>query len=117
MRKRLSEINGNINGAALQRRLDSILDEIQQITGTIIPSLNAEWGDSPVRLDTKELTVRVSRNGRMDYLWEIGSGANWLAYHVAVTLALQIYFLKHPRARYRVLLFTISRVRFISRQW
>lgn len=96
LRKRLSEINGNINGAALQRRLDSILDEIQQITGTIIPSLNAEWGDSPVRLDTKELTVRVSRNGRMDYLWEIGSGANWLAYHVAVTLALQIYFLKHP---------------------
>jgi hypothetical protein len=28
-------------------------------------------------------------------LWEIGSGANWLAYHVAVTLALQQFFLSH----------------------
>jgi hypothetical protein len=36
---------------------------------------------------------------REDYLWEIGSGANWLAYHVAVTLALQRFFTRevnHP---------------------
>jgi hypothetical protein len=34
-----------------------------------------------------------------DFLWEIGSGANWLAYHVEMTLALQKYFLSqkhHP---------------------
>jgi hypothetical protein len=28
--------------------------------------------------------------------WEIGSGANWLAYHVAITLALQKFFLTEP---------------------
>lgn len=32
----------------------------------------------------------------MDYLWEIGSGANWLAYHIVVTLALQRFFLECP---------------------
>lgn len=93
---RLEELQAQIKESNIQRRLDSTLDEIQQITGTIIPSLNAEWSDSPVRLDPKELTVQVSREGRKDYLWEIGSGANWLAYHVAITLALQIYFLKNP---------------------
>lgn len=96
LRDKLSTIDRRINEAAIQRRLDSTLDEIQQITGSIIPALNAEWGESPVRLDPKELTVRVSRQGRKDYLWEIGSGANWLAYHVAVTLALHTYFLSHP---------------------
>ncbi|MQB12975.1 DUF3732 domain-containing protein [Agrobacterium sp. ICMP 6402] len=34
----------------------------------------------------------ASHPDRKDYLWEIGSGANWLAYHVAVTLALQHFF-------------------------
>jgi len=96
LRKRLEDLQAQIKESNIQRRLDSILDEIQQITGTIVPSLNAEWGESPVRLDPKELTVQVSREGRKDYLWEIGSGANWLAYHVAITLALQIYFLKNP---------------------
>ncbi|MFD1298535.1 DUF3732 domain-containing protein [Lysobacter gummosus] len=96
LRKRHEELQAQIKESNIQRRLDSTLDEIQQITGTIVPSLNAEWSDSPVRLDPKELTVQVSREGRKDYLWEIGSGANWLAYHVAITLALQIYFLKNP---------------------
>lgn len=96
LRKRLEDLQGQIKESNIQRRLDSILDEIQQITGTIVPSLNAEWSDSPVRLDAKELTVQVSREGRKDYLWEIGSGANWLAYHVAITLSLQIYFLRNP---------------------
>lgn len=96
LRTKLAELEAQIRESNIQRRLDSALDEIQQITGMIIPSLNAEWSNSPVRLDPKELTVQISREGRKDYLWEIGSGANWLAYHVAITLALQIYFLKNP---------------------
>jgi hypothetical protein len=28
--------------------------------------------------------------------WEIGSGANWLAYHVVIALALQHFFLAEP---------------------
>jgi hypothetical protein len=43
-----------------------------------------------------DLTIKVIRGTRSDYLWEIGSGANWLAYHVATTLALQEFFLNVP---------------------
>ena len=49
-----------------------------------------------VRLIVGDLTVKVIRGTRDDYLWEIGSGANWLAYHIAVTLALQKFFLTEP---------------------
>lgn len=96
LRSRLAALQTEIEEFNIQRRLDSALNQIQQITASIIPSLNAEWGDSPVRLAPKELTVEVSRPGRKNYLWEIGSGANWLAYHVAITLSLQLYFLRHP---------------------
>ncbi|WP_245477967.1 MULTISPECIES: DUF3732 domain-containing protein [unclassified Mesorhizobium] len=62
----------------------------------LIPRLDAEWPDAPIRLMIEDLTVKVIRGSRDDYLWEIGSGANWLAYHVAVTLALQKFFLTEP---------------------
>jgi hypothetical protein len=47
------------------------------------------------------LAIKVRHDGRDDFLWEIGSGANWLAYHVAMLLALQKLFMakkavEHP---------------------
>ena len=32
-------------------------------------------------------------SGRPDFLWEIGSGANWLSYHVASMIGLHELFL------------------------
>lgn len=75
------------------------LKTIQDICTGIIPSLDAEWIDALIRLSITELTVKVVRNNRADFLWEVGSGANWLAYHVTMTLALQKYFMRnesHP---------------------
>lgn len=61
-----------------------------------MPLLDAEWPDAPVQLVVNDLTIKVLHADREDYLWEIGSGANWLAYHVAVTLALQRFFIETP---------------------
>ena len=83
----------------ISRKLNNALDTIQNISGRLIPKLDGEWPEAPVRLLISELTVKVIRGTRDDYLWEIGSGANWLAYHIALTLALQGYFLRlshHP---------------------
>ena len=96
LKLKAESIQSQVNAAEYARRMESTLRELQAITSTIVPGLNVEWGDSPVRLSPRELTVTVSRDGRTDYLWEIGSGANWVAYHVAITLALQRYFISHP---------------------
>jgi hypothetical protein len=80
----------------IARKLENALDIIQSISGRLIPQLDGEWPEAPVRLIISELTVKVIRGTRDDYLWEIGSGANWLAYHIALTLALQGYFLRLP---------------------
>lgn len=35
----------------------------------------------------------MKNRSRKDYLWEIGSGANWMGYHISTLLALHEYFL------------------------
>jgi hypothetical protein len=79
------------------RKLEKALNSIQEISGRLIPKLDGEWPDAPIRLIIQDLTVKVIRETRDDFLWEIGSGANWLAYHVALSLALQGYFLRLPQ--------------------
>jgi tetratricopeptide (TPR) repeat protein len=85
-----------ISEAEIRRKLRNALDRIENTASQFVPQLDAEWPDAPVRLIVEDLTVKVIRGSRDDYLWEIGSGANWLAYHVAVTLALQKFFLAEP---------------------
>lgn len=80
----------------VRRRTDNALLYVARIAATILPKLDGEWPDAPVELVIDDLTVRVVHPDRKDYLWEIGSGANWLAYHVAVTLALQRFFRELP---------------------
>jgi hypothetical protein len=83
----------------VRQKQTAALKIIENYATTIIPKLDAEWPDAPIQLSIDDLTVRVIHTDRSDYLWEIGSGANWLAYHVAVMLALQRFFLTdigHP---------------------
>jgi hypothetical protein len=61
--------------------------------------LDGEWPDAPIELHIEDMSVKVVHVERSDYLWEIGSGANWLAYHIAITVALQRFFpdgVNHP---------------------
>jgi hypothetical protein len=55
--------------------------------------------ESVIALDQTELTLSFSRKQqvRKEYLWEIGSGANWMAYHLATFLALHEYFTEPTR--------------------
>ncbi|MER9825244.1 DUF3732 domain-containing protein [Mesorhizobium sp. M0115] len=80
----------------VSRRTANALRYVAQIAANILPKLDGEWPNAPIEVLIEDLTIRVVHTDRMDYLWEIGSGANWLAYHVAVTLALQRFFRELP---------------------
>lgn len=96
LRSRLAELSRLYSEAQVQAKKANALELVQNMAGTIIPLLDAEWPNAPIRLLTDDLTINVTHLDRSDYLWEIGSGANWLAYHVAATLALQRFFLEQP---------------------
>jgi len=84
----------NYSEPQVTQKTENALDIIKGMIATIVPKLDAEWKYAPVTLLIPDLTIKVTQPERTDYLWEIGSGANWLAYHVAVTLALQRYFIE-----------------------
>jgi hypothetical protein len=90
---RILELRGIYSEAQVGRKLQNALRQVEAYAGAIIPSLDAEWPEAPIKVVVNDLTIKVIQKEREDYLWEIGSGANWLAYHIAVTLALQRFFL------------------------
>ena len=92
LRENEEALSRAVSAGNIQRRTDAALAKIAVFAGRLLPSLDAERPNDPIRLSITDLTVIVKGADREDYLWEIGSGANWLAYHVAITLALQQFF-------------------------
>jgi hypothetical protein len=96
LRAQIEQLQQTISEAEIRRKLTNALARVDNAANQFVPQLDAEWPDAPVQLIVDDLTIKVVRGTRSDYLWEIGSGANWLAYHVATTLALQKFFLTEP---------------------
>ncbi len=93
LQENLSELRKQVDEYAIERKIDTAIRTISANIMKLIPLLDSERPNDPVKVDYKNLTVIVSSdNGRDDYLWEIGSGSNWLSYHIATTLAFQIFF-------------------------
>jgi hypothetical protein len=56
--------------------------------------LDIEKYENPTELDLSNLTLNIFSGNRKDYLWEIGSGSNWMGYHISCILAMHEFFLK-----------------------
>lgn len=93
LNSQIEQLKRLVNEAEIQGRISAALAYINQSIGEIIKRLDVENPDDPVSFIIKDLTIKVkSESGRDDYLWEIGSASNWLAYHVAVILSFQKFF-------------------------
>ncbi|MHC8342821.1 DUF3732 domain-containing protein [Pseudomonas sp. RT6P73] len=95
LQKKIAELEHKISVDAVREKTREILGIISEYCSKITPNLDAEWKSARLWLSIKELAVKVRHDGREDFLWEIGSGANWLAYHVAMMLALQKLFMRN----------------------
>ncbi len=96
LRDRVRALERAISEAEIGLRIRRALNAVNLLAGRLMPSLDAETPNDPVSLSDTELTLRIQRIKREDFLWEIGSGSNWLSYHIAITLALHQFFLSLP---------------------
>lgn len=93
LRSRIEELRRIASAGQVKARTQAALERVSGYIARLMPELDSERPDDPVHLDLSELMVKIAGgDGREDYLWEIGSGANWLAYHVATIVALQKLF-------------------------
>lgn len=90
---RIRNLESIVHESEIRRKIDAATKYINQEIVEIIKNLDAEHPDNPVEFIIKDLTLKVKNaSGRDDYLWEIGSASNWLAYHIATILAFQQFF-------------------------
>lgn len=98
LKRRLDELRREISEPAIRAKLDGALKRLSGTMARILPGLDAERPNDPAELVVDELTIRViGTGGRSDFLWELGSGANWLSYHVAALLSLHVLFLEQKQ--------------------
>jgi hypothetical protein len=93
LRSREEVLARTVAHADVQQRLTRALAKVALLASRSLPLLDTERPNDPLELSVTDLTIKVKGMQREDYLWEIGSGANWLSYHVVVSLALQQFFL------------------------
>lgn len=86
-----------LNESNEKRRIENALKMIALNIVKYKIDLQVENATKPTELDIKQLTLKIfSQKDREDYLWEIGSGSNWMGYHLATILALHEFFLSLP---------------------
>ena len=80
-----------------QERIDSILSLISQDMGLWSKELELEHSEHPLRLDLKKLTVVADGRRGPIPMDRMGSGENWVGYHLIAHLALHKWFTEENR--------------------
>ena len=94
LREHCERLQTELQGENLEERKRRALSVVNANIARLMPDLDTERPNDPVFLQTDDLTVKVGGANRDDYLSEIGSGSNWLSYHIAVLLGLHQFFLR-----------------------
>ncbi|MBP0590416.1 DUF3732 domain-containing protein [Paraburkholderia sp. LEh10] len=93
LKEAVSALEGELREQDVEARKRRALRTINANAGKLLPHLDIENPNDPISLETNDLTIKVLGSERDDYLSEIGSGSNWLSYHLAVLLSLHQFYL------------------------
>jgi predicted nucleic acid-binding Zn-ribbon protein len=97
--QRISELKRELDPNAQRDRLNAAIDSVSAKIAEYAHLLSLEHASENVRLNIRELTLQFNPlSGRTDYLWEVGSGQNWVGYHIAGLLALHEHFIRLTRS-------------------
>ncbi len=93
--ERIAVLKRDLDPGAQRDRLNAAIDTVSAKVAHYAQLLTLEHATENVRLNIRELTLQFSPlSGRTDFLWEVGSGQNWVGYHIAGLLALHEHFIR-----------------------
>ena len=93
----MATLESGLSDDAVEDRLISVLQVIGSDMTGWARRLQLEHSESPVTFELKNLTVVAHRNSGPIRLPQMGSGENWMGYHVVTHLALHKLFVERNR--------------------
>jgi len=91
--RRVQELRNDLDPRAQRERERAVVESVSSRIHDYARDLQLEHAAENVRLNIRELTLQFTTlSGRTDFLWEVGSGQNWVGYHVSCLLALHEHF-------------------------
>ena len=97
LRAELSALEAALNEDVTQERLMAALNLLGRDLTSYATELGLEHGENPLRLDLRRLTVVADTDDGPLSLPQMGSGENWVGYHVAAHLSLHTLFRRRDR--------------------
>lgn len=94
---KIQRLEEEVSDDAVQDRLQSILALMGRDMSLWAETLRLEHSEFPLRLDLKRLTVVADGDTGPIPMERMGSGENWVGYHLIAHLALHKWFVQHRR--------------------
>lgn len=101
----IEDLEERLNPDALKERLDAQISIISEDMTRWARELGLEHSEHPIRLDISKLTVVAETPHGRTPLHRMGSGENWVGYHLVTYLALAKWFIKEKRPVGRFIFF------------
>ncbi|WP_304066949.1 DUF3732 domain-containing protein [Pedobacter glucosidilyticus] len=97
LKNEIDTLLSGIDKETKDEKLVSILSKINLQMTKWVERLDVEYKDSPIRFDINKLTLFADTATKPIGLAQMGSGANWVSYHLLVHFALHQHFIQAQR--------------------
>jgi predicted nucleic acid-binding Zn-ribbon protein len=112
--ERIAALKRGLDPAKQRERLDAAVDSVSASISQIAVFMQLEHADENVKLNIRELTLQFTPlSGRTDFLWEVGSGENWVGYHLLHCLRFTATLTNYNIIRYRGFWLSINQAKSI----
>lgn len=97
LRQQIKNLEELVSLEEKESRLNAVLNQINNQMTQWASGLDLEHQDAPIRFDIKKLNIFADTPTKSIALNHMGSGANWVAYHLLIHFALHRHFVKAKR--------------------
>jgi len=99
LRSEIDDLLKQIDKESKEDKMSAIINKINLQMSNWVPKLDVEHENSLIRFDISKLTLIADSmySERSIPLYQMGSGANWVSYHLLIHFALHQYFIQANR--------------------
>ncbi|ODS31884.1 MAG: hypothetical protein SCARUB_02998 [Candidatus Scalindua rubra] len=94
LKEEITSLEDELSDEAIKDRIASIISIMSKDMSLWARELKLEHSEFPLRLDLKQLTVVADTEDGPIPMFKMGSGENWVGYHLVTHLALHKWFVK-----------------------